>query len=100
MTLKINQPTSINAYVLNTYFKCTGESDLHFYPANDSHCADEELVFSPGASYPALVFSNPHFRSGLPAQINKNLLKYDPIFLDIGHSPISYASGKCNENFP
>ena len=97
---KINQPTSINAYVLNTYFKCTGSLTFSFI----------EPIFFPSCWWRVffslqgpLLCPCPHWPSfrlyWLTTQINKGTSNFDPGLLDVGHSPISWCKWKIEWKF-
>ena len=58
LAFKIKWPTSINACVLNTYFKYTGSLTFSLMQPNFIHCADEEFAFPSKAHYSVLALTD------------------------------------------
>lgn len=69
-----NKSTSINAYVLNTCFKCTQSLTFILTQQIILHCTDEGFAFSSKVHYSVIALTDPSVRlSWLPAQINKGI---------------------------
>lgn len=58
LAFKINHPTSINAYVLNTYYKSIGSLTFIYIQPVIPSCADEGFTFSSKAHDTALALTD------------------------------------------
>lgn len=98
LAFKINQPTSINAYVLNTYFKSIG-TFIYIQPIIPN-CADEGFTFSSKAHYTALALTD--LLLGSLNFLPRSTRHFKFWFRFIGCWPLSHicANRKWNKNLP
>lgn len=101
LALKIKWPASINAYLLNTYFKYTGSLTFSLMQPNFLHCADEEFAFPSKAHYSVLALVDPLLGclDFLPRWTRALWILVQGL-LDVGHSSICWCKWKTERKFP
>lgn len=100
LAFKINQATSINACVLNTYFKRTGSLTFVLTQPIIPHCADEGFTFPFRAHYSVLALIDPHLGclDFLPRSTRALRILIQAYWM-FATLPYLGANRKWNENF-